>query len=372
MPIAKNLLNSFLRLLILLSCSAALGATSAGPSQSLVAATRDGQHDFDFEIGTWRTHLRRLLHPLTGSQQWVDCDGTTTVHKVWSGRANLVELEARCPAGYFEALSLRLYNPESHQWSLNFATSNSGRFGQPTTGEFRNSRGEFFDQETFNGQAVFVRFVISHVNRESCRFEQSFSSDGGKTWELNWVGVDRRVPEAELAKSGAGRSSEQERPHDFDFELGSWNIHLKRLLHPLSGSKNWVEFDGSTVTRKVWGGRSQIEEFEVNNPSAHIEGLTLRLYDPQSQQWYLYWANQKTGTLGQPTIGEFRNGRGEFFDQEPFNGRAILVRYVWSGITPNTAHFEQSFSDDGGATWEVNWITDQRRVKDEANRAERN
>jgi len=150
--------------------------------------------------------------------------------------------------------------------------------------------------------------------------------------------------------------------HDFDFELGSWKIHLKRLLHPLTGSNTWVEFDGTSVTREVWNGRSQIEEFEVDSPSGHVEGLTLRLYRPEGHQWYLYWANGKDGVLGQPTVGAFKNGRGEFYDQEPFNGRMILVRYVWSDITPNSAHFEQSFSDDGGKTWEVNWITDQTRV----------
>ena len=156
--------------------------------------------------------------------------------------------------------------------------------------------------------------------------------------------------------------------HDFDFELGSWKIHLKRLLHPLTGSTTWVEFDGTSVTRKVWDGRAQLEEFETDGAAGHIEGLTLRLYNPQSHQWSLYWANGKDAILGQPTIGEFKNGRGEFFDQEAFNGRFILVRYVWSEITPNSAHFEQSFSEDGGKTWEVNWITDQTRVKEAASR----
>ncbi len=154
--------------------------------------------------------------------------------------------------------------------------------------------------------------------------------------------------------------------HDFDFELGTWKIHLKRLEHPLTGSTSWVEFDGTSVTRKVWDGRAQIEEFETDGSTGHIEGLTLRLYNPESHQWSLNWANSRTGVLGQPTIGEFKNGRGEFFDQEAFNGRMILVRFIWSEITPNSAHFEQSFSDDGGKTWEANWITDQTRVKDEA------
>jgi hypothetical protein len=158
-------------------------------------------------------------------------------------------------------------------------------------------------------------------------------------------------------------SMERDGQHDFDFELGTWTIHLKRLLNPLTGSTTWVEFDGTSVTRKVWDGRANLEEFETRGTSGHIEGLTLRTYNPQSHQWSLYWANGKTGILGVPTMGEFRNGVGEFYDQEPINGRAVLVRYVWSRITPNSAHFEQSFSDDGGKTWEVNWITDQTRIK---------
>src|SRR5712664_1840667 len=108
---------------------------------------RDGQHDFDFEIGTWKTRLRRLLHPLTGSTTWVEYEGTTVVRKVWNGRANLVELEVDGPKGHIEALSLRLYNPQSHQWSLNFANSNDGTLSQATIGGFKNGRGEFFDRE---------------------------------------------------------------------------------------------------------------------------------------------------------------------------------------------------------------------------------
>jgi hypothetical protein len=177
-------------------------------------------------------------------------------------------------------------------------------------------------------------------------------------------------------KSDASKPSVQHAPtehdgqHDFDFEIGTWKIHLKRLDHRLVGSTNWVEFDGTSVTRKVWDGRANLEEFEVDSPTGHIEGLTLRLYDPQTHQWSLYWATSKSGALGPPTIGEFKNGRGEFFDTEPSgpNGRSILVRFVWSNITPNSAHFEQSFSDDGGKTWEVNWITDQTRVTDESDK----
>lgn len=157
------------------------------------SAQRDGQHDFDFEIGTWKTHLRRLLHPLSGSTTWVDYEGTTIVRKIWKGKANLVELEADGPAGHFEGLNLRLYNPQARQWNLNFASSSGGTLSQPTIGEFKNGRGEFFDQETLNGRAILVRFVVSDITPNSCRFEQAFSDDGGKTWEVNWIATDTRV-----------------------------------------------------------------------------------------------------------------------------------------------------------------------------------
>jgi hypothetical protein len=167
------------------------GASESSPQRA--PTERDGRQDFDFEIGTWKTHLSRLLHPLTGSTTWVEYEGTTVVRKVWNGRANLVELVADGPSGHFEGLSLRLYNPQSRQWSLNFASSQSGALSQPTIGGFKNGRGEFFDQETFNGRAILVRFVISDITPNSCRFEQAFSDDGGKTWEVNWIATDTRV-----------------------------------------------------------------------------------------------------------------------------------------------------------------------------------
>lgn len=171
-------------------------------------AERDGQRDFDFEIGTWKTRLSRLRRPLTGSNDWVKYEGTTVVRKVWDGRANLVELVADGPAGHFEGLSLRLYNPESRQWSLNFAGGNSGAMSPPAIGAFKNGRGEFYGQETLNGRAIFVRFVISDITPDSCRFEQAFSDDGGKTWEVNWIAVDTRV------KDSAGQSLQSGR-HDY-------------------------------------------------------------------------------------------------------------------------------------------------------------
>jgi len=159
----------------------------------VVAQSPSGQRDFDFEIGTWKTRLSRLLHPLSGSTEWARYEGTTVVRKVWDGRANLVELEVDGPKGHIEALSLRLYSPETHQWSLNFANSRVGTMAVPAVGGFSGRRGEFINPDSLDGRAILVRFVISPITSDSIRFEQSFSADGGKTWELNWVATDTRV-----------------------------------------------------------------------------------------------------------------------------------------------------------------------------------
>jgi hypothetical protein len=167
----------------------------------------------------------------------------------------------------------------------------------------------------------------------------------------------------DASQSGA---SVRDGQHDFDFALGNWKFHLKKLDHPLTGSNTWVELDGHSSCRKIWDGKANMDEVEVYSADrkTHIKGLTLRLYNPESHQWSLYWANAAKGALSLPAVvGEFKNGRGEFYDQEDYNGRMILVRYAWSDITPTSAHFEQSFSTDGGKTWETNWITDQTREK---------
>ena len=166
---------------------------AATPETNDATGATNGQHDFDWEFGTWKTHLKRRLRPLSGSQDWVEYEGTTTVRKVWNGRANLVELDVTGPAGRIEALSLRLYNPEARQWSLNFSNTAGGTMAIPTIGEFKDGRGEFYAQETFGGRSILVRFVISDFSRESARFEQAFSDDGGKTWETNWIAVDTRL-----------------------------------------------------------------------------------------------------------------------------------------------------------------------------------
>jgi hypothetical protein len=187
--IPRNQLALRLLLSISILVAPALGQQTSPPAK----AAADAHHDFDFELGTWHTHLTRLDHPLTGSTTWLTYDGTSFIRPLMDGRANLVELSVKGPAGTIEGISLRLYNPQSRQWSLNFASIRGGTLGTPTVGEFKNGRGEFYDQEEFNSRMILVRNIFTDIQPDSYRFEQSFSADGGKTWELNWIAVDTRI-----------------------------------------------------------------------------------------------------------------------------------------------------------------------------------
>jgi hypothetical protein len=152
----------------------------------------DGRHDFDWDIGTWKTHQKRLLRPLTGSTTWVEYHGTDVVRKIWDG-ANSGVIEADGPAGHLEIFTLRLYNPESHQWEITFTSPSTGTLSTPVVGEFKGGRADFYDQEPYNGRTIFVRFSISDITPNSCRFEQAFSADGGRTWEPNFIVTETRM-----------------------------------------------------------------------------------------------------------------------------------------------------------------------------------
>ena len=168
--------------------------------------------------------------------------------------------------------------------------------------------------------------------------------------------VDSQAPKAAVA--------ERDGSHDFDPLLGTWKYHLKRRVDPLTGSNKWIDLDGTGVCRRVWDSGAQIDQIVVDGGGTHIEGLTLRTYNPQTHLWSLHWANRRDGKLDVPQIGRFKDGHGEFYALDMYYGKSVIVKFDWTGLNTSSPHFEQSFSEDGGKTWEVNWITDQVRVNE--------
>jgi hypothetical protein len=181
------------------ACAAGASACAASTKPrheaaiALPATPVGSAHDFDFEHGRWHTTLRRRLHPLSGSDVWADYAGTTTVRPLLGGRANVVELDVSGREGRIEGLSLRLFDPKRKRWTLNFSNAAAGTLAPPMTGGFGGGRrGVFYSAETFDGRPVLVRFIVESTSADTCRFEQAFSTDGGSTWETNWIAVDTR------------------------------------------------------------------------------------------------------------------------------------------------------------------------------------
>jgi hypothetical protein len=167
----------------------------------------------------------------------------------------------------------------------------------------------------------------------------------------------------EVSRSAEATRALPDGSHDFDFNFGQWSTHIKRRVHPLSGSNELMELNGTVTVRKVWDGRAQLEEIEADGPTGHFEGLTLFLYNPAAHQWSQTFVNSATGTYSGSLIGSFKPGRGELYAQDTFNNRTILIRGVWSDITPTTHRYEESYSEDGGKTWEPEFTANLTRVQ---------
>ena len=176
----------------LLSGTIGTDASTAAPTQA--PAARDGQTDFDWEVGTWTTRVKVLRNPLSGEPaDWAEYTGTSVVKPLLGGRANFVELSVSGPRGKIEGGSLRLYNPQSRQWNVNYASLGNGTLTAPVYGAFDASgRGTFYGQDMLDGRAILVRFVMTRVSEREAHFEQAYSADGGQNWELNWIAVDTR------------------------------------------------------------------------------------------------------------------------------------------------------------------------------------
>jgi hypothetical protein len=333
---------------IILGLSVALlGSAAASP---LLSNAADDGSGFNYQFGVWNVHVSRLVRAPSGASTWVTYDGTHTVTALWGGRANIGVLEIRGAAGRIEGLQLRLYDPATHLWKLSFASSVDGELQSPQVGSFHDGVGDFRDTETVDGKSVLVRTLSTASSPTSYRDVIARSSDDGKTWTPVWIATYAK--QADTARDGS---------HDFDFNFGAWHTHIRRLLHPLTSSNAWATYDGTVTVRQALGGAANVEEVEATG-LGHLEFVNVRLYNSQTHQWSLNGASSADGTLGTPMFGIFSGGRGVFYDQEPFNGRMIIDRQTFFNITATSYSFEQAFSDDGGKTWQPNFVANLTRT----------
>lgn len=145
--------------------------------------------------------------------------------------------------------------------------------------------------------------------------------------------------------------------HDFDFLVGEWRVHSRRLKEALAGSQEWYEFDGTIKSRPLMEGRANVDDTVFNLPQGIYRGVAPRAYDPKTAQWAIWWIDGRNpfGNLDPPVKGRFVNGVGTFLANDTLRGKPIKVRFIWSNITKTTAEWQQAYSPDDGKTWETNW-----------------
>ena len=339
---------------LLLACA----AMTAGQPSPVRAAARadDQQHAFDFHFGTWRTHI---LTRDSSAAAWVKMTGTVIDQPLWNGRANLEKIEASGQGGHFEGLTLFLYEPKAGEWSQQFASSADGIMEEPLYGEFRNGRGVFYGWSSSPGKKVLERDVWSSITPSSYHFEIATSADGGKTWVTSFIAqLTRLAKSAQYATPHTAGSGPE---HGFDFNIGPWKTKIRAVSSPLASPTAWSELQGTHDVYRVWDDWADIGQLEVDGPQGHIEDLALRLYDRKTHEWRVYFANSGSGALLPPMIGGFEDGTGTFIGLEDQDGRTVLMRNVWSGITANACRQEWSISTNGGKTWTPTWISNDTR-----------
>lgn len=338
----------------------ALLAIVASAAPATGTSARDGVHDFDFLNGDWTVTYSRLRHPLAHAHDWYSFPATSRVTPMWNGQGQVQDGDLHSPLGDFYGLTVRMYNPKTHQWSLYWGTTEIGVQRTPEIGQFGSDGiGLFYANDTFKGKNVIVRYKwwpdATHPH-----FEQSYSIDGGKTWEANWKSYYTRASSVPADNV----------PNGFAFLNGSWNQKYSRLRHPLAHAHDWYRFPGISSVRSMWEGRGQVEEGTLDSPLGKILGLTIRIQNPKTKKWELYWGTSELGmAAGPPQVGQFdANGVGIFDALDTWHGKSVIVRYKWTS-DPKHPRFEQSFSSDHGETWETNWTTDYSRAGTPGNEA---
>ena len=156
--------------------------------------------------------------------------------------------------------------------------------------------------------------------------------------------------------------SETSSPNDFDFLVGQWEIQNRKLQMRLNNCDTWLEFEARGEMSKILLGIGNRDSFKTDFDGKPFEGMSLRLFNPATKLWRIYWADSNVGVLDPPVVGSFSGNIGTFFTKDIFNGEPILVKFQWDKTDPAKPVWSQAFSPDNGKTWEWNWYMYHHRV----------
>lgn len=312
-------------------------------------------HDWDWLVGQWDVSHRRLKDRLAGSSEWQEFSGKSALWLTMGGLGTIDDNSVELPGGAYRGMSIRAFDPESGKWSIWWLDGrNPTRIDPPVLGRFHGDTGTFFGRDTFKGRPIVVRFQWNEVHGQRPWWEQAFSMDEGKSWEVNWRNYFTRT-----SARATGLPKLADAPRDFDFLVGEWRVRHRRLRERLVGSNAWDEFDGTLVNWPVLGGHGNVGDNVMEFPDRTVRGIGLRAFDPATREWLSWWLDGRSpAVINAPLRGTFKDDIGTFIGDETVAGRTVRSRVRWSRITSRSAQWEQASSADGGKTWETNWISE--------------
>lgn len=344
------------------------------------------QHDFDFFEGKWKIQHRKLKTRLSNSTEWIEYEGTNDDYKILKGIGHTNNVKSLIDGKPEEGVSLRLFNQQTKLWSVYWASSKNGVLSSsPMIGSFENNIGRFYGKDIVNSKPVIVMAKWDKTNADKTVWSQAFSIDNGETWEWNWYMIHTRVVEneEELKKKLLTFDNEIEipklnfnasgdllitasltsSPNDFDLLKGKWKMYHKKLKERLVKNNEWVYLESMDENYgSILNGIGNTDLYKAIFDGVAFEGFTLRLFNPQTKLWNLYWAASNSGVLDPPVVGSFENNIGHFFCKDTFKGKEIIVLFRWDMRDKEHPVWSQAFSPDHGKTWEWNWINVSYRV----------
>lgn len=337
--------------------------------------------DFDFFEGNWTIHNKKLKKRLSGSSEWIEYDGTNSDKKILNGIGHTNNNRSVVGGELFEGVGLTLFNPKTRLWSIYWANSKEGMLDRdhPMVGSFEGNIGTFYSKDALDGKPILVMARWDKTNPDKAVWSQAFSADHGKTWEWNWfmyesrvqhegeaykgklLTFDNSIPMPELQFDTKGelviKASPTSSENDFDFFTGKWKMYHRKLKARLVNNNEWSDLESIDFSYGIiLNGIGNTDLYTATFDGVHFEGFTLRLFNPKTRLWALYWVASNSGVLDPPVLGSFEGDIGHFFCKDTFNGQEIIVMFRWDKRDIEHPVWSQAFSADRGKTWEWNWI----------------
>ena len=335
---------------LLQNLSLAGAACALGAPRLTTAAAPDHSKDWDWLTGNWDVYHERLRDRLAGSTTWDKFAGKSAFWHTLGGLGNIDDNLLHLPSGMYRAFSARTYDPATNQWAIWWLDGRTaGKLDPPVRGGFTQDEGEFFGSDTWKGTPVTVRFRWHETHGKRPWWDQGFSTDDRKTWEINWRNYFTRT-QAVATPIPLEAAESASAPPDWSFLVGQWRVRNRRR----SADGTWEEFHSTLNNWPVMGGAGNVGDNVFHAPGGTYRGMSLRAYDGTARLWRSWWVDSRApADFGAPLGGQFANGVGTLQNDE--------ARSTWTLTKAGAPHWEQAVARTGGQ-WETNWVAEFERA----------